>query len=230
MSEYKTSVVNLISKLKDQDYGDTRIPSPLNDGVYLIPVTNDCDTDAFAQQLTTWRRNARHAFPRIHEFTVARTQRWLQESLLARPDRLLFMVIDGDDREVGHMGVSNFCFERKVCDLDNVLRGLKSARAGAMYSAGLAIFGWIAGDLGIARVRLRVFNELTPAILLYHRWGFRVDRLIPMAKYSRDQMTYWEEAAPGQYGDRIYLEMSMPSGAADEASGPDVPAGTGQRG
>ena len=82
------------------------------------------------------------------------------------------MIEDLNGIAIGHVGLYRFDFDRKTCEIDNIIRGEKGI-PGVMTSAITALCRWGEEELGIQAYTLRCKVDNTKALALYKRCGFR---------------------------------------------------------
>jgi len=162
---------------------------------YLRPVTADLrdEKETIIQLLARWREEHWQAYPTVFKVTIEGTEKWWRSQLVERPDRILFFVMSLDNRPIGHLGLSNFNFEAKEAEIDNVVRGEAQMIPGVMTSALLALDDWAFSVLGLKRLFLRVFYDNERAIRLYERCGFIGVKKIPLHKFVEGDSIKYEE-------------------------------------
>ncbi|WP_162840402.1 GNAT family N-acetyltransferase [Acetanaerobacterium elongatum] len=167
--------------MKSGGQGDTLSTVPITDNCgsvvgQLRPITRDflVSVPGCARLIARWRNEnptlSAQAFTATEQGTIS----WLENQILARSDRLLFLILLNDGTAVGHIGYSNFDYARRMCEVDAVLRGEKSAPPGTMTFALHALIRWGLDTLKLNIIRLRVFADNTHAIEFYKRNGFVV--------------------------------------------------------
>jgi len=207
-SSFKNNSIKVISDLKNSGFGHVRFYSPSDDGVYITPVTVDKNNEDFIETLAKWRSENQNGFTKVFKVTVPGTHSWLKNAVQNRKDRILFVVYDRYDIEIGHLGVSSFNFKRESCEIDNVIRGEVSRQEGVMYSASQALLNWIKEFINPEYIHLRVLNDNSSALSLYHRLGFKPYRLIPLEKEDVAGYVEWVPLNKGNI-DRFFIEMRL---------------------
>jgi RimJ/RimL family protein N-acetyltransferase len=174
------------------------------------------------------RQNFRHEMPFVAELmskwrienpsistgdfvvTTERTELWLDELVINREDRLIFLIVDNDMRPLGHIGLTNADEEKKTIDLDSVLRGVKARYPGIMAFSTLAIMNWAFVSLKPANIELEVFSDNESAIDFYKRLDFSISEETPLVKISMDNEEKFEPAPPefGGEAEKYYYRMS----------------------
>ena len=201
MDSYRQRIMELLDAMKGKPPGGELQTIPIPDGRgaaagQLRPITADWrqSLPGCAEKLARWR-NEHQAELSAQPFmaTASGTARWLDELVLAREDRILFLILAADGSWVGHIGYSCFDFAARGCDVDAVLRG-EQGHPGIMTHALRALLRWGTEGLGLLDIRLKVFADNERAIAFYRRNGFA-----PVAKP--------ELSTPAQ-GKR-YIEMRL---------------------
>lgn len=133
--------------------------------------------------LGDWRRANPSLSASQFEITEANTTAWLDKLVLFRPDRILFMIIDNEGNQIGHIGYSSFDFEHGTAEIDCVLRGQKTPYPMMTYALDCLI------KYGYDKLKLRIINlstmaDNTKSTQLYQRCGFKIMRDIPLFKHT----------------------------------------------
>jgi RimJ/RimL family protein N-acetyltransferase len=160
--------------------------------------------------LMEWRNQNREAFFTWFTATERGTERWLTEQILAREDRILFFIETLDRIPFGHIGLTNFDFVSKACEVDNVLRGRNEFIRGGMSFALQALVNWIFTVLGVNLVYLRVFSDNQRALNFYTRNGFEIVSRVPLRRVEDGDVIRWvetEEAGTVFEKYALYLRM-----------------------
>lgn len=156
--------------------------------------------------LTAWRNANREAFLTQFEATEARTANWLAKVVVPSRDRILFLIIDADDKLVGNVGFANLTEES--AELDNVLRGEASRYPRIAKAAVQSLLTWAFADLGLKSIYLNVFANNDKAIGLYRALGFlpREERRLSVLQ-SEHEIRYLIESEDGEPAPFGYLHM-----------------------
>jgi RimJ/RimL family protein N-acetyltransferase len=208
ISEFEKDTVKTILFEKGKSFMKCKYFSPLNDGVYITPVTLDSYSDELLQNLSRWRSNNQHGFVKIFNITIEGTKTWLDLAVQQRKDRLLFLVFDCNGKVIGHLGVSSFDFQNKACEIDNVVRGEISQQNGVMFSASKTLIKWIDQFVKPNKIYIRVLNDNTAALSLYHRLGFVPFQLEGLEKVEYDEVIEWLPVTNGVI-DRLFFKMKL---------------------
>lgn len=210
---YKNNVLGTIQLLKYPKISSHPLIVPIHNEArmtisFLEMFTCQHLADAqIIRLLATWRAKNARWFPAQFRVTLVGTRRWAKHQLLEAPDRVLFMIRLPAGICVGHVGLYRFDYARKMCEIDNIVRGRKSV-PGLMYLAVRTMMHWAQDTLGITGFSLRVFSDNDKAIRLYTRLGFQIVRTIPLCRMIDNGVTRWEEQK-GESGKalRYYLAM-----------------------
>jgi len=158
----------------------------------LRPITRDYRTALpfCAALLAKWRNENPTLSAKPFTATAEGTERWLDEQILGRDDRLLFLVLSQEGVAIGHIGFSSFDYDAKGCEVDAVLRGDGGAPKGSMTFALRALLRWGIQALELRSIRLRVFSDNSHAIRFYLNNGFLIEQEgIPAGANSDKQYT-----------------------------------------
>jgi perosamine synthetase len=200
MNDFKTSIITTFNSYKCKNQSDE---------LKLIPIFNQDDLIGFLKPVTfhyklispeyislfsQWRRENPVGFATIFEITDKRTEFWLDKILLNREDRILFVVHTLKGEPIGHLGYSSFDFEKKCCEIDNVVRGVKMGQAGIMSFALNSLLLWGKNILKLDEINLRVLADNTHAINFYERNGFKKQFDIPLYKVVEKDEIKWIES------------------------------------
>jgi RimJ/RimL family protein N-acetyltransferase len=147
---------------------------------FLAPLTTtDAADAAICEALTRWRHAARESFLTQFTATTTRTRAWLERKVLEDDTRLLFLLIEGENRPIGNIGLCDLC--STSAEIDNVLRG-EVAAPRFMYHALLALLHWAFTELHLTQLSLHVFSNNARARQLYDWVGFQEVTRLPLAK------------------------------------------------
>lgn len=144
--------------------------------------------------LVEWRNQNREAFFTWIKATERGTQKWLREQILPREDRILFFIETLKGVPLGHIGLTNFDFSSKACEVDNVLRGKAKFIKGGMSAALQALINWVFLVLNANSVYLRVFSDNQRAVDFYRRNRLRIVKQVPLRRLEEGNITRWVEA------------------------------------
>lgn len=156
---------------------------------YLRPITKDYRVTlrGCAWLLAKWRGENPSMSARPFLATEENTERWLDELVIDRDDRILFLIIAADGTMIGHIGYSAFDYDEKSCEVDAVLRGEKTLIPGMMTFAIRALIDWGLADLRLEIIRLRVFADNLQAIHFYEKNFFLSQEQNPPAERSNEK-------------------------------------------
>ena len=146
------------------------------------------------QLLVEWRNQNSEAFLTWITATEEGTKKWLTERILSRDDRILFFVETLDGVPFGHIGLTNFDFSLKACEIDNVIRGKAELNKGGMTFAFQTLMNWVFFFLDANSAYLRVFSNNERALRFYIRNGFRMVRQVPLRRVEEGNMIRWVES------------------------------------
>jgi len=138
-------------------------------GYRLVPVTW---SDIRKQQTAEYLYQLRHGanFPGDSGITVSGTATWMREHVLNIQDRILFIVVDPNGMNVGHLGL--WFRDEFTLELDNVVKDSRNSVKGIMSEATRALGRWVNEFIGVEDLSLRVNPKDLHAVLFYENLGF----------------------------------------------------------
>lgn len=178
---------------------------------YLMPVNYYYKSlhSEYISLFSKWRKENPEGFASIFEVTDKRTEYWLDNILLKREDRILFVIYSLDGTPVGHIGFSSFNYDSKECEIDNVVRGNKTGNKGIMSFALSSLIQWGKRALGLEEILLRVLSDNTHAVKFYEKNGFKKLYDIPLYKTDDGNEIRWIEDKIGDKPDRYFTKMKL---------------------
>ncbi len=219
MNEYASFIKTKFDQFKRKSAFAPLVCWPVcdDDGMiraFLRPVTADfrITSPHYVSLFSQWRRENPTVSRGVFEITDERTERWLDNLVINRDDRILFMVVDLNGKELGHLGFSTFKYDEREAEVDYVLRGVKDTLPGLMYYAMIALMRLGLSELDLRVISLRVFADNEHAVKFYERCGFSITGRIPLYwSVLPDGEERWEEepAHAGQEPGRFYSEMIL---------------------
>lgn len=217
MNDFKTNVIGIFNNYKCRHQSDELRLIPIYNEQTLIgflkPVTYHYKliSPEYISLFSQWRKENPVGFATIFEITDKRTEYWLDNILLNREDRILFVICSLKGEPIGHLGFSSFNFEEYSCEIDNVVRGIRNGHDGIMTFALKSILLWGRNSLNLKNIFLRVLADNHHAVKFYERNGFTKQYDIPLFKVIKNEETNWietksfEEEKP----DRFYTYMKL---------------------
>lgn len=181
MKKYELFIKDIFDSFKCKNKNDLLKCIPIYDDKnsicgYLVPIIKDFQTvmPSCASLFAQWRNENPSMSADSFTATAPGTEKWLDNLIIGRDDRILFLIISVDLLKIGHIGYSSFVFDEKCCEVDAVLRGEKSIMPGMMTFALRALIDWGLERLELENIRLRVFSDNLNAIKFYKRNGFYI--------------------------------------------------------
>lgn len=147
--------------------------------------------------IAAWRNEHRESFFTWFTATAEGTSKWLGEVISSR-DRILFMT-EVDQTAFGHIGLRNFDYAGKSCEVDNVLRGRSGVMPGGMTYALRGLLVWLR-SLQMNSTELRVFSDNAAALNLYCKCGFLCVKEMPLVRVDDGGSVSWVELLGGSEG------------------------------
>ena len=177
----------------------------------LHPLTKDSiDDPEQIRLLAEFREKANPFFPSQFQVTLEGTRRWCDKLLYQVEDRILFWVEtdeggrSGRGERVGHIGLYRFDWEKRACEIDNIVRGKEDAAPGIISDAIRAMLHWSFEELEMETSYLRVVSDNPRAIRMYEKLGYREIQRVPLRRIEEDNGNiHWDEVR-----DEPYLEIS----------------------
>lgn len=163
---------------------------------YLRPITADYrDTiKDCAELMGRWRAENPSISASTFEITKERSEKWLDNLIIGREDRLLFMIQTLDGRFLGHVGYSNFRYDEKTAEIDSILRGVKDEFPGIMTFALQSLLWWGKEELRLEHIELTTGPDNHKAQALYKRCGFIEKKSKAMIKVVKEDEVRWDDA------------------------------------
>lgn len=179
MLSFQKRVLTKLNKLKCKNPLAPLQCLPIHDSQmtivgYLRPITYNYQLTlpGCPELLARWRNENAHMSPEQFVATAESTENWLNKLVLARNDRILFLIVANDGTKVGHIGLASFDFKKKSCEIDAVLRGVKTGYPGMMTFALNSLIYWGLTELKVKQILLRVLANNLRAIEFYSRNNF----------------------------------------------------------
>jgi len=215
--QYEDFIKKTFDSYKCKSYSDEYRTIPMYDDSYnlvafLKPVTYLYEQlmANYILYICKWRMENSIGFANVFTNTPEKTKNWIDKVLLPRPDRILFMIHDLNDKPIGHIGLSNFYYTFRRCEIDNVVRGVKDYRRGRMTIAKKTIIQWAIKRLEVSSICLKVLSDNSHAIKFYENIGFVKQYNIPLYRRERDDIVEWIEIDGFEkigIPDRWYISM-----------------------
>lgn len=186
MNKFKKNVVNTFFEIKNEKF-NTNLPQkfPVYDDTglliaFLKPLTKSTiNNSKEIKLLAKWREENSFAFPTKFKVTLEGTKKWTK-GLIKDPTRILFFIEMNAKTNtlVGHMGLYTFNFKENSCEIDNVVRGVKSIHKGVMSLSLNSLINWSLQNLSPKKIYLKVISDNRHAIKFYLKNGFKKVGLI----------------------------------------------------
>ena len=178
MTKVTSHYYNHIKQLKK--LGSTNLMKiKINDTfAFLRPVD---ESDETIRLLTKWRNKYGNWYTTKFQATEVRTRKWLRSQVINNPDRILFMIILGNQK-IGHIGIFRNREIDNTADIDNVLRAVRINYHRLMEKIIKSMFKWMFDELKLSRIQLRVFSDIYKAINLYEGCNMLTINTIPLKR------------------------------------------------
>ena len=215
--DYRDYIYMTLDKLKTGNNGGAFISYPVfGDSKYLgvlKPITNVYRLiyPEYVTLVCKWRQENQEGFANRFEGTEEKTRNWFDKVLLPRKDRVLFMFHDFSGKPIGHMGYSNFDFDRRSAEIDNVVKGEKKGYDGYFHKGIEALISIGKKLFQLDEIELRVLKDNEHAIKFYEELKFVREYEIPLyEKKEKDLISWVEMDKPGKRKpDKYYIHMKL---------------------
>lgn len=144
-----------------------------------------------------WRSAASHMyFSQIKPTTESMTK-YLRDTSVSEPDAVLFAIFDQQLNLLGHSGIRHAT--EKSCELDSIMKNPASTLNGLMFRAIAQMISQVNENFGITEFGLKTLSTNLPAISLYKKLGFQIEREIPLAETNENGIVVlaaseWEQS------------------------------------
>jgi RimJ/RimL family protein N-acetyltransferase len=187
----KATVVEKINSLKKLPFRVPKMESDFGGLSYrLLFLTADrANDDGIIERLANWRRENEDFFASTFKVTFEGTKKWYRDKLINELDRLLFMIEVGDEY-IGHIGLYRFNFDRDMCEIDNIIRGVQGY-PGIMGAAIAEMMRWGQATLGLKAYSLGTTTFSVRALKMYQQLGFVEVKREPLVQIRNGQFLEW---------------------------------------
>ena len=159
------------------------------------------NSEDIIQQICNWRdESMQFFFSRFHS-SIIRTETYLRKLSIGQPGRVLFLIFDGDEKLIGHIGVKDV--DECTGGLDNVMRGRSGGHPQLIYFAEKTILDWCFGILQLSLVNLVVLSYNMMSIELHMQFGFITEEISSLRKDEESGEIVHRRVAP-QYANVDY--------------------------
>ena len=203
--ELREQVRKLFRRYKYEDNRDGHLDMPIKDAKgnivgQLSPcqVKSIMDTSKIIPLFAQWRNENNHAFASQPKATAEGTSKWYDNYLINLDDRILFLIKTPEGEPFGNMGLWTFDYEKKTCEIDNMIRGNKNPVPGLrMFFAAKALIEWTYANIDIESLRGRTLKDNSTALTFWERLRFSIIEEIPLVKIQDPKVMGWEDLKPG---------------------------------
>ena len=220
LQEYQEKIKTVFWDLKQINRYDDLLARSIrlsdNKGYLLCISELFADDDDLISSLTKWRSEA-ITFQDTFQPTFESTKKWIRKYLLDVPDRILFLVLNRHGHAIGHLGYANSLNDRRLMEVDNVIRGVKNTEQGIMSYGMKALINW-AGLFSPQGLYLRTLEENTHAVDFYKTLGFDISAKIPLRRIEKNgevkfiPRTDDDKNSPDRT--TVYMEYTLPGSTA----------------
>jgi len=177
----------------------------------IILLTSECAKNPDLMELLgRWRKENEAYYLSQFPISTERTTKWFIDKLVEVPDRMLF-IIEISGKYIGHVGLFRFNFDKRTCEIDNILRGEKDF-PGIMGCAVRGMTDWGRRNLKLRGYTLKVLSDNLSAIRFYQKLGYEEVSRIPLIQVSGRDGLEWSEAPQDYEGEAARYYIVMESG------------------
>lgn len=201
MSDYQIYIKNIFDSYKCKSKYDILHLLPVYDNegelvAYLRPITSDYRKTIknCAELMGKWRAENPSISASTFKITTERTEKWLDDLIIGRDDRLLFMIETLEHEYLGHVGYSNFCYKTQTAEIDSILRGVKNVYPGIMTFSIRTLLRWGKETLELKNIELSTDTDNLKSQALYQRCGFVIKSKKAMVKHILPDEVRWDMA------------------------------------
>lgn len=224
MQSFREFVKTTFDHLKCKAKNDPLVSLPVRNSsgkliAFMTPIIQEYAVldPKLPELLTRWRIENPTISTGKFIATSERTERWLDQLVVGRDDRLIFMIKSIDGVPLGHIGFSSFNYDDVSAEIDSVLRGVKEGYPGLMSLATEQLIQWGYQTLKLKSVTLSVYSDNESAVRFYERLGFVKTVVKPLYKIVLADEEKLEIAPEGYQGpiEKYYLYMKYEGKRAD---------------
>ncbi len=218
MSRYKKNLIHILDEFKCKNPFAPLHCIPIYDSHmifqgYLRPVTQDyrVTIPGCGSLFAKWRNENASMSPDPFVATQESTEKWLDNVVLAREDRILFLIISADGTKIGHIGFSSLDEKERSMEIDAVIRGEKEICPGIMTVALNTLLRWGLDRLGLKKIGLRVLSDNMKAIHFYKKNYFYKTGDIPLYQTIGAGREMWtaQKQKEDQAAEKFYTKMQL---------------------
>jgi RimJ/RimL family protein N-acetyltransferase len=197
MNDFEKNIKEVISSFKTEYHEDPdkySLAIKYKDEIVgrLRPIPIDLKADAAQDAVlqTNWRNLYKDSFmTEPFTATVPRTIKWLEGTYNNDDGKIVFMIESNDKTPVGHVGVENFDFEKKVCESGRLIRGDRAKielikRINLISLGQFTMIKWAFDVLKLEKIYARQFVDNYVAYSMNINMGFHPVRYFTIAKHN----------------------------------------------
>ena len=181
----------------------------------LVPVREeDVGDDALIALLSAWRARYMEVYPTQFRVTDERTRAWLRDVVVGDPARLMFVIRDGDDRPVGHVGLDRIDLARRCAVTSNFMAGDRDVLGPrGVGTAAHAMLVWARAELGLEQISSYPFADNVPSVRMLRRIGGVEVGRVPLRRHAHGERVEFRPVAPGDDApaDRWWIHLVHPA-------------------
>lgn len=132
------------------------------------------------QLICDWRSKTMRMFLTQFENSFSLAKNYLEKVPIKSPDRILFLILDEQDRLIGHIGLANI--NKDSCEIDNMMRGEAGGDTQLMTAAEQTLLDWCFTQLHVSLCTVVVLSYNWLAQMLHESVGFSEIGRYPLLK------------------------------------------------
>jgi|MDTB01.2.fsa_nt_gb RimJ/RimL family protein N-acetyltransferase len=203
-------VRQLISKIKSDKNFKILIHDYNGHVGFIKPILHfDLNSDTLIERLKSWRNENISAYLDQTLATSAGTKKWLENNVLKNDSKVLFLVYDNFDVPIGHIGLSDGLVTDSLVEMDNIVRGDKTAQKGLISLALYELISWVFISTSCNKIYLRVFSDNFKAISIYENLQFTHINKEPLKKNVNEGAIKYEFLKSNKNADIYFCYMEL---------------------
>ena len=203
-------VRQLISKIKSDKDFKILIHNYTDQVGFIKPISHfDLNSDTLIERLKSWRNENISAYLDQTLATSAGTKKWLENNVLKNDSKVLFLVFDNRDIPIGHIGLADGLNKDSLIEMDNIVRGDKTAQKGLISLALYELISWVFISTSCNKLYLRVFSDNFKAISIYENLQFTHINKEPLKKNVNGGVIKYEFLKSNKNTDIYFCYMEL---------------------
>lgn len=168
-------------------------------------------SDETIHLLTEWRKKYRHMFATNFKMSEERTKKWVSESILKNPDRILFMIYL-DNKKIGCIGTAIYDETTNSANLDTMMKDPTCNYHGLMTVVEKVYLRWIFDGLKLSKIRGFLFSDNYKMMNVHVKCGWVTINSIPLKRVFTEDGWRWESKelkSEDEFGERYFNVIEL---------------------